>query len=292
MALVKNIVKSILPPIVLDAGKRLLGKDRSVTELELSAPEWEYVPEGWRRRETDPKIRGWNVGSVLELYKANWHGFVSNLQDVLPFSVSPGLSSKGDWASQIGMMSYAYAFAVSTRHKSRISMLDWGGGVGQYYLISEALVPGLKIDYHCKEVPLLAEYGRRLFPEARFYTDETCLANKYDFVLASSSLQYAENWSLMLDRLSCSTKGYLLVTNMPFVKNSPSFVFVQRPYRYGYNTAYLGWCLNRQEFLDRAESAGLTLIREFLIGHRPHIHQAPEQNEYRGYLFRSSKMDG
>ena len=26
-------------------------------------------------------------------------------------------------------------------------------------------------------------------------------------------------------------------------------------------------------------------MREFMIGHRPVIHRAPEQNEYRGFLF-------
>ena len=48
----------------------------------------------------------------------------------------------------------------------------------------------------------------------------------------------------------------------------------------------MGWCFNRGEFLAAAEACGLTLLREFVVGHRPVIHNAPEQNEYRGYLFR------
>jgi hypothetical protein len=63
------------------------------------------------------------------------------------------------------MMTYAYALSLSTRHKSSISMLDWGGAIGHYYLLSEKLVPDLEIDYHCKDVPVLAEYGRSLFPK-------------------------------------------------------------------------------------------------------------------------------
>jgi putative methyltransferase (TIGR04325 family) len=293
MILVRTFAKRILPPILVDAGKWVMDKV-SISQIPSASalPEWEYVPEGWTRQNIDREIKGWNVGSVLEMYKANWQTFVRNLEGALPFSVSPGLPTKGDCASQICMMSYAYALALSTRQKSQISMLDWGGGVGHYYLISQALVPGLKIDYHCKEVALLAEYGRQLFPRAHFYTDETCLANKYDFVLASSSLQYSQGWSSTLESLARSTTGYMLVTNMPFVRHSPSFVFVQRPYRYGYNTEYLGWCLNREEFLECAERAELKLVRELIIGHRPYIHHAPEQNEYRGYLFRSSRMDG
>jgi hypothetical protein len=30
------------------------------------------------------------------------------------------------------VMSYAYVLALTTRHRERLSVLDWGGGVGQF----------------------------------------------------------------------------------------------------------------------------------------------------------------
>lgn len=36
-------------------------------------------------------------------------------------------------------------------------MLDWGGGLGAYYVYSRALLPDLELDYHCRELPLLVE---------------------------------------------------------------------------------------------------------------------------------------
>ncbi|GAH08903.1 unnamed protein product, partial [marine sediment metagenome] len=41
------------------------------------------------------------------------------------------------------------------------------------------------------------------------------------------------------------------------------------------------------DFLGCAEAAGLKLIREFIYGYRPLVYKAAEQNEYRGYLFKS-----
>ena len=74
-------------------------------------------------------------------------------------------------------------------------MLDWGGGLGYYYFLARALLPdGVELDYHCKDMPLICEYGRQALPEITFWDDERCLEHDYDLVLASSSLQYSEAW--------------------------------------------------------------------------------------------------
>jgi hypothetical protein len=134
---------------------------------------------------------------------------------------------------------------------------------------------------------LIPEYGGQLFPEQHFYADESCLERTYDFVMASTSLHYSQDWQTLLQQLAGATRNYLYIANLPTVKRVSSFVFLQRPYHYGYNTEYLAWCLNRTEFLRTAECAGLTLAREFIYGHEPLIRGAPEQNMYRGYLFQT-----
>jgi len=188
------------------------------------------------------------------------------------------------------MMSYAYVLTLSSRNKSSITLLDWGGGIGHYYLISQTLVAEIEIEYHCKDVPLLIDHARQLFPQGHFYSDDSCLARQYDLVLASGSLQYSRDWATVLRGLASATGGYLYVANLPIVETVPSFVFVQRPYRFGYETEYLGWALNRKEFLECSKGSGLELVREFIMGHHPIIHGAPEQNEYRGFLFRPTHV--
>jgi putative methyltransferase (TIGR04325 family) len=249
---------------------------------------WEYVPQGWRAEKTNSVIKGWNDPSVLDAYKAEWPDFLKNIEGTRFFGSPESRSNAPHLIFHNTMMTYAYVLSLVARQKTAISMLDWGGTIGHYYLISQKLIPDLKIDYHCKDVPILAEYGAELLPETHFYSDETCLDRKYDFILASSSFQYTQNWTELLKKLAQSTAGHLFITRQPIVHEVPSYVMVQRPY-YRYQTEYLGWCLNRQELLQCADSLGLKLIREFYIGEKPFIFIAPESCEYWGFLFDSKQ---
>jgi putative methyltransferase (TIGR04325 family) len=183
-------------------------------------------------------------------------------------------------------MSYAYALAIASFGKRRISLLDWGGGLGQYGALSRRLFPELEIEYHCADVEPLARSGEKLQPQARFHSGASWAERRYDLVLASCSLHYVEDWRQALAQLAGATLGHLFVTRLPTVRSAASFVQVQRPYRYGFETEYPGWCLNRAEFLSHCESLGLRLLREFVTGERPPIFGAPEACEYRGYLLK------
>lgn len=280
-----RLLKKLLPPILVD-GMRYL-KNIVIKKM----PEWEYVPQGWQAAWADPRIKGWNVPGVLTSYKANWPNFVKTLEGTAPldfyFSAAAFVRStpKGDVTAHNTVMSYAYALLFAARGKSSISMLDWGGALGHSFLLSRAIVPDLQIEYHCKDLPLLVEQGRKFLPNAHFYMDESCFSRQYDFVLYSGSLQYSKDWVSMLCQAAKVAGRYLFVTRLPVIHRSSSYVMLQRPYHYGYDTEYLGWCLNRNDFLKTAEFVGLKLVREFYIGdHEPVLH-APEQPKIYGFLF-------
>jgi putative methyltransferase (TIGR04325 family) len=274
------IARRFVPPILIDVARWLKNSG-----IKQEVPEWEYLPGGWQEN-----IRGWNVGSVLEEYKRKWPDFVKSVDGNVPLGIAHEANEilNDNLYAHNSIMTYAYVLALASRNKGTLSILDWGGGIGHYYLLARALLPNVRIDYHCKDVPVLAEYGAQLFPEQHFYTDDSCLERTYDVVMANTSMHYIEDWQGLLADLAGATQGHLYITGLPTVLHAPSFVFVQRAYAYGYNTEYQGWCLNREEFLKCAEAARLDLLREFLVGHKPFIHRAPEQNEYRGFLFRSA----
>ena len=46
---------------------------------------------------------------------------------------------------------------------------------------------------------------------------------------------------------------------------------------------------NRGELLAAATDAGADLVREFVLGYRPHVVGAPEQDETWAYLFRRTR---
>jgi hypothetical protein len=71
---------------------------------------------------------------------------------------------------------FGYVLALAARHKTKVSVLDYGGNLGDYYRLGRALVPDVKLDYHCKELPQVAEAGRRLTPEVTWHTDDAALA--------------------------------------------------------------------------------------------------------------------
>jgi putative methyltransferase (TIGR04325 family) len=270
---------AVAPPIASDAHRWMR------RALLRQSPEWEYVPDGWGAME---RIRGWDVDGPGLVAERNWSNILRDLRGPLPFGTPRSDGNVANLSVHNMIMSYAYALARASRQKDAISILDWGGGLGYYRLLSQHLFPDVAIDYHCKDVPSVVARARSLQPDAYFYADDSPLGRGYDLVIASASLHYVPDWRSLLDRLAKAADGYLYLARQPIVSQTASFVFIQRAYPYGYDTEYLGWCLNRRDLLDAVAGTGLTLVREFASLERPHIHKAPEACDFRSYLFARS----
>lgn len=282
-----RFAKLLVPPLFLNAAKwfyytclKVAGVDRFV--------DYEYIKDGWSYVNSHAEVRGWNVEEILGVQKKRWQKFKKSVEatGTLGLSNEFDVTQSIDLAQHNTLVSFGYVVALAARNKKKLSILDWGGGIGHYYVLAKSLVPNVEIEYHCKEVPALAQYGSELFPKQRFYSDDTCLDRTYDLVVASASLHYTEKWEGLLSSLARAAECYLFVTRLPTVLRTSSFVFLQRPYAFGYDTEYLGWCINRDHFLAEAKTMGLVLFREFLVAEQPYIFRAPEQCIYRGFLFR------
>jgi putative methyltransferase (TIGR04325 family) len=282
----KSGLRRITPTSLL--GRRRHVQSRVAPE-EPSPPEWEYVPEGWGRRD-EPDVAGWDVATVLDAYRTKLPEFRKLLEGTDSIAVATSAAfpvGPPTIEHQNQILAFAYALALASRTTDSITVLDWGGGLGYFYFLSRALLPGeVGIEYHCKEVPTLCSYGREALPEIRFHSDDSCLDGRYDFVLASSSLQYSEEWGHVLEGLAGAARRYLFLTRVPVVFSHPSFVVLQRTHAHAFQTEYLSWVLNRDELLEHAKRSGLELVREFLLGDKPPVVGAPEQDETRGFLFR------
>ncbi|MBI5649271.1 MAG: methyltransferase, TIGR04325 family [Chloroflexi bacterium] len=279
----KEIIKLLTPPLLIKFGKRLLplAQNRQLSE-------WEYIPEGWAYARNHPEVKGWNVSAILETYKSKWERFLEMTQGTEPLGVAHESyqTTRADIASHNTIMSFAYALALAAHKRDEISVLDWGGGIGHYYILAKELLPDVKIDYHCKDLSLLSGYGATLFPDQHFYNDDSCFERSYNLVLASGALHYVEDWQNVMENLAKVTSRYLFVTRLPTTLISPSYVFIQRPYTFGYDTEYLAWCFNRRDFLQELDRLGLILIREFAISEPIQIANAPDVCQFRGYFFR------
>jgi putative methyltransferase (TIGR04325 family) len=283
----RRIARQILPPFIASALLRMMrGRE---------TPEWEYVPGGrfHRGSPSATSASGWNVESVVRTQRAKWDRFVALIGEnggTSPLAVyhEAATLANDSLVAHHTFLSYGYVLARAAardRTSDPLSILDWGSGLGHYFIVSRALLPDVTLDYHARDLPLLCEAGRAVLPEVTFHdTDADALgARRYDLIFASGSLQYHEAWRDILRGFATASRRLVYITRLPIIHQAPSFVVVQRPV--DYKTEYQGWFFNREEFLAGAREAGLRLVREFLVDERPHAHGAPEQCEFRGFLF-------
>ena len=283
----KAVLKQVLPPIVIETAKLVRGRaGEQQGAASLRPPEWEAVPDTeaiWTAQQ------GWSHQSIAQTQRKRWPAFLAALDGPAPFGSSheatPDAPPAVDPHNTI--ITFGYVLGRVAAQRRRISILDWGGGIGHYYEYARRLRPDLEFDYVIKDVAPICEVGRKLVPDVAFTSDEAdALGRSYDLVFASSSLQYSRDLYGVLARLCDAAAPWLMVTRSPFVDHHDDFAVVQRPHRYGYLTEYPAWFINRRRFLAAAEARGLRLEREFMLDERPDVANAPEQCRYRGFLFR------
>ena len=311
----RRILLALLPPLVVDIIRHARRRTKmqqampppakqvapatpvvedgsAASSLYAGAPEWEMVPDAdaaWTAH------AGWAHESIVASQLKKWPSFLKSVEGTRPLGQSheAAADAPADYATHNTIMTFGYALARATGERQKISILDWGGGLGQYYVYSRALMPALPLEYVVKDLPGFCVAGESLLPAVKFVSDEgEALARSYDFVFASSSLHYTRDYYGLLGRLCASAGEWLMLTRMPFVERSDDFLVVQRPYIYGYLTEYPGWFTNRTRVLDFVSARGFDLERQFLVAELPNVPNAPEQAHYYGFLFRRSNFGG
>jgi putative methyltransferase (TIGR04325 family) len=251
-------------------------------------PEWEYVGDDWP--DTDGRRDGWEHPSVLATQLSKWHGFAVTLASTLPLGVyheAPVITHDNPAAHNF-IMTFGYVLARAAAGRRKLSVLDWGGGLGHYAALAGAMLPEVELEFTTFDLPLFTQAGRDHQVGVRFSADaEHCLARRYDLIFASGSLQYERDWVQLLRRFAASSSAWVFLTRTPFVDDVPGFVVVQRPFSTeGYQTEYLSQVFNRQSLLREAADCGLRIDREFMmIGEHVVAKGAPAGFGYRGFLF-------
>jgi len=275
----------LMPPIFAEVVRRLR-RPNTRALLEYAPGSWEDVAA--RHSAT----QGWNVEKIVAVEKEKWNVFCQNMEGAKPLGFShedTDLSITGSPYFHNIHVTYAYVLALATRHRDKISVLDWGGSLGHYYLLGRAVLPEVEIDFHCREVPLMCAQGKELCPDVHFYADDSCLEREYDVVMINGSLGYFPNWQDLLRRLCVVAKDYLFLTRVLVVERSRSFVARQHTDIYNYDSEMLTQVFNRGEVLRTVADAGLELFREFVVGPGPTISGAPEPCSDCGWLFRRAR---
>ncbi len=271
----KELLKEFIPPILLRGLRHI------AYMLYRPKSDYTYCSEGWPHNYNS----GWNTQSVVEAYMTGWDDFIHRLESSGPWDLKEvdSQTSINDVVVQNMKLVFTHSLMRAAYGHPELKILDWGGGIGHYYLIARNALPELALNWTIMDLPLLCESGKELLPQVRFTSSsDDAFAACYDFVFASSSLQYALNWRQTVHNLAQVTKSWLLITRHPVCHQSNDYVVVQR----SYGTTYPGWVCNRNEFLHFMEQdCKLKLVHEFLISPGSKIDSAPDASEQRGFLF-------
>ncbi len=278
----RSLAFDLAPPMAFKAISQLKRK------LKGWPVEWQVLPGGFEEARRDAKIKGWNEQAVMDVYANELQTMRERLDAGIPIGLRElDANARFDEVFNHNLaQTWGWVLGRAAGQSAELSVLDWGGALGHYYVWARALRPDLKLDYTVKEMPIFAEQGAQLLPEVRFCGDaQQALARQYDLVFASGSLHYEEDWHVLLAQLLEVAQKFVFLTRVPMT-TGPAFVYVQRPYAYGYDTEYPSWCINRDEFLSEVEKCGWQVDREVVTGERVEIVGAPEVVQYRGYLLR------
>lgn len=256
-----------------------------LSHIGLYKPRLIYTKTGWDTRIDNSSVQGWNDKNIVVRKEAAFQE-ISELLSAnkkVAFSYeSKSLTSDQNIEYHNINMTFAYVLALASLMKNKVSVLDWGSGIGHYYLMAKKFLPGVQIDYHCVEVPEMAKLGKRINNEVSWYSDKSYLNKEYDLVMINASIQYVKEWKMFFKDISKCTKEYLFVTRVPSVCNVSSFVAIQDEQ----GIKMLHQQLNSSEFVQEVENCGFGVMLEFLVGDKPFIKNAPEQCEMKGWLFK------
>jgi putative methyltransferase (TIGR04325 family) len=109
--------------------------------------------------------------------------------------------------------------SVIQLYKKRLTVLDFGGGLGQGYLeVRRVLANPTDIEYHIIENEKTCEEGRALFsedPHVIFYSQLPKFLSTFDLVYLGSSLHYIDDWKATLSQLISYQPEHILIHDLP-----------------------------------------------------------------------------
>lgn len=148
-------------------------------------------------------------------------------------------------------------FAASTL-SSRFRVLDFGGSLGSTYFHNRDFLEATKLEWVVIEQKNYVEAGRRYFEEdGLVFTEQIpssfddCLAL---VVLISSSLQYVENPSAVLENLLDLKPEFVILDRTPFHEDDEDVLMVQDVPRQIYNSSYPLWIFSKSKLISSTQA--------------------------------------
>ena len=119
----------------------------------------------------------------------------------------------------------------------KVRILDFGGNVGLNYKLLKK--QSVKTFYTILEKEKICEAGKSMHKndkDIKFYSTFPHKNSSYDIVYLGSTLQYIDEWKLLLQKLSLQKPQYILIADIP---TSTSNTFITSQKYYGQEISYI-----------------------------------------------------
>ena len=146
-------------------------------------------------------------------------------------------------------------------HKKKLSVLDFGGGLGNTYLeVAKILANEVDLTYVIVENENLCQQGIELYKEDHQleFSVELPVNTVFDTVHAGSSIQYVEDWLGVLKKFSDYQPKYIVFADLP-AGDIDTFVSIQNYY----GKKIPAWFWNLSEFINSVEVMGYKLVAKY-----------------------------
>lgn len=251
--------------------------------------EMPYAPGGWPME--DPSEATWGSEVAAEHYEKHWESFLQGIKAPGPLGMANRrqLAHGGHVFANHLFLAYGYVLARMTHRRSEFSILDWGGSLGQYALLTERLIPDVQVSFYNKDLPGLRIAAEKFSPMVTYFDHDDQFADQtFDLVIASGALQYTRDWQGVLGRLTKAARQGLYLGRVPTSFAERAFVTLPQVAFYAQPKRIPMWIFSHDELIATIEKQGFKLEMEFITSEGLKVKNGPAQAEMRGYWFMRS----
>ncbi len=231
----RETIKSLIPPVVLELRRRLLGSSLRFSEWPLG---WDEAVAASTGYSTDDILR-----RVVGATRAVLSGQARYERDSVLFD---------DRDYSFGVL--AAVLRAAAMNGGNANVIDFGGSLGSTYRQCRSFIGGAASVHWCVvEQAAFVKIGRSEFATAELSFEESVASvpnvTRDSLILASSVLQYIKDPYAILEDLNRLPARHLVIDRTPLSDCPSDRLFIQHVPKHIYNASYPCWIMSRAGFL-------------------------------------------
>lgn len=273
--MLNNLVKQLLPPIVLRFYRSLLKKNSSM---------WQGNYASWQEAKAD--CEGYEAKNIIDKVLAATlkvkNGEAVYERDSVLFD-----EIQYSWGLLSGLLLSA------SQNKGSICVVDFGGSLGSTYSQNKKFLDKLNnVTWCVVEQQNFVEKGKAFIEDnqLKFYsTIEECFEKHTPNVLILSSvLQYLEKPYEWLDKFLSYNFDMIIIDRTAFITGSNDILTKQNVPSSIYKASYPAWFFNEARMIEKVQTQNYTLI-EKTESYPGLVFSYPKNAQYLGHIFKKNK---